>query len=166
MKITVEHEISPQSIADLFVTAIENGRSRSWCDGVYLTKLREHADDSLAMETTPPNITCAVLNEVLGDDRRQAPWYSREKLWARDDWAIAVHELADEEEEEEGAKLNEYTGNWVRVHTVDSAKLAAGFVVFAHDQPTDFNDFLQENEDAVTADLWLQCVALGEVIYG
>jgi hypothetical protein len=29
-----------------------------------------------------------------------------------------------------------------------------------------FMDVIMDNDDAVTADVWLQCVLLGEVVYG
>ena len=41
-----------------------------------------------------------------------------------------------------------------------------GSKVFADDFPRHFQDFVSDNDDAVTADVWLQCVCLGDVCYG
>jgi hypothetical protein len=41
-----------------------------------------------------------------------------------------------------------------------------GSQVFAQDFPRHYDDFITQNDDAVTADVWLQCVCLGDVVYG
>lgn len=44
--------------------------------------------------------------------------------------------------------------------------IVEGSKVFANDFPLQYHEFVTENDDAVTADCWLQCVCLGDVVYG
>lgn len=44
--------------------------------------------------------------------------------------------------------------------------IVEGSKVFANDFPRHYQDFVGDNDDAVTADCWLQCVCLGDVVYG
>lgn len=41
-----------------------------------------------------------------------------------------------------------------------------GTNTMAEEYERHFMDVIMENDDAVTADVWLQCVLLGEVVYG
>jgi hypothetical protein len=50
--------------------------------------------------------------------------------------------------------------------TFDSAALVNGLRLMAEKEPRHFADFMQENDDAVTGDVFLQCVLLKAVIYG
>ena len=45
-------------------------------------------------------------------------------------------------------------------------KLIAGLQVMANKYPRHFADFLAENDDAGTADVYLQCCLFGEIVYG
>lgn len=49
---------------------------------------------------------------------------------------------------------------------IDSAALVNGLRLMASDQPRHFADFVAENDDAITGDVFLQCVLLKAVIYG
>lgn len=44
--------------------------------------------------------------------------------------------------------------------------LAKGLEVMAAKYPRTFADFIAENDDACTADVFVQCVAFGKVVYG
>ena len=48
--------------------------------------------------------------------------------------------------------------------TLESMK--AGLAVFQEKAPHQFKAFMEENEDALTGDCFLQCCLLGEVVYG
>lgn len=50
--------------------------------------------------------------------------------------------------------------------TVTYAKLVAGLVVMAHDQPRHFGNFMGGNEGAETGDVYMQCVCFGKVVFG
>ncbi len=51
-------------------------------------------------------------------------------------------------------------------YSIDSKTLAEGLVVMAQKYPKACADFINENDDAETADIFLQCVCFGETIYG
>lgn len=44
-------------------------------------------------------------------------------------------------------------------------QIKKGLEVMARDFPTAFNDFLEENDDAITADLFGQCIVYGKDVY-
>jgi hypothetical protein len=46
------------------------------------------------------------------------------------------------------------------------ADLAKGLQTMAEKYPRHFADFVAENDDADTGDVFLQCVVLGDVVYG
>ena len=50
--------------------------------------------------------------------------------------------------------------------TLTWAMIKEGTRKFVMDFSSHYQDFLSENNDAVTADVWLQCVCLGDVVYG
>ena len=49
---------------------------------------------------------------------------------------------------------------------LDLPALIKGLRVMARKYPRHFTDFINENDDAITADVYLQCCLFGEVIYG
>jgi len=51
-------------------------------------------------------------------------------------------------------------------HTLDFAAIQRGFQVMAEKYPWHLAHFLEENEDAETGDVFLQCAVLGEIVYG
>jgi hypothetical protein len=57
-------------------------------------------------------------------------------------------------------------GEGVKIRTIDKLSLEAGLQLMAKKYPKHFNDFMSINEDAITGDVFLQLVVLGEVIYG
>jgi hypothetical protein len=64
-------------------------------------------------------------------------------------------------------------GGWLDVrdddggkHRVDREAIVKGLKTLAEKYPKHFADFLSENDDAETGDVFLQCICFGEVIYG
>lgn len=53
-----------------------------------------------------------------------------------------------------------------KTYVLDRNSMKRGFEVMARDYPQHWADFRKENEDSITADVWLQCALFGEVIYG
>ena len=137
MNITIE--ISPQRIADLMVSAIEgNHMTRAWCAGVSLERLGSKTGDAAvaAMETG-----------------NEDPWYANPNLYDGSGFAIDIGEQDEE------------TGK-VTSHLVTPAGFVAGLTLMATKHGRHFGAFMSENEDGITADVFLQCVALGDVVYG
>ena len=54
----------------------------------------------------------------------------------------------------------------VRSIYLNDSNLQQGLAIMAEHYPHHFNNFIEENEDAITGDVFLQCVVFGEVIYG
>lgn len=52
------------------------------------------------------------------------------------------------------------------IHTLDLKAIKKGLQIMAKDYPRHFNDFMQENDDACTSDVFLQCCLFGEVVFG
>lgn len=57
-------------------------------------------------------------------------------------------------------------GEEEKKYVLDLAAIERGLLAMASKYPTDFADFDQENDDANTGDIFLQCCLFGEAIYG
>lgn len=138
---TVETTITDKRIADLMTTAVEcNDMTTQWCAGVYLSGPYKEQEDELKTD-------------------EGYPWYANPYFYARDDFEIEVVEVVDE-----GEDWDDETN--LKRHRCDRAKLKQAFELMARDNKRHFDDFLGENEDAITADVFLQLLALGEIVYG
>ena len=51
-------------------------------------------------------------------------------------------------------------------YILDSKAIQQGMKVMAEKYPRHFENFLDENDDAITGDVFLQCCLFGEVVYG
>jgi hypothetical protein len=151
MQITVTTEIPSRRIADLFVTAIESGdpvtcaARGGWCYGVYWQS-----------KGVDPRISDTV-------------WYDDPATYERDDFQLEIWEVADENAYVRGAgdKANIENGA-LKVHKIGKEQIAAGLTKLAasKDYGHHYADIINENDDASTADTFLQFVVLGEVVYG
>lgn len=52
------------------------------------------------------------------------------------------------------------------VHTLDQAAIERGLKLMAEKWGRHFGDFMSENDDATTADVFLQLCLLGDIVYG
>lgn len=135
----LEISIPAERIAYAFCAAIEgNSMTRAWCSDVLLA-------GSWAERLLTPDV---IKSPVLAD-----PWYSDPKLWASPLAALRVIEF----DESDGKKTS---------HFVDYTKLRRGLRIMAEQHGRHFGDFMAEEGDGVTADVFLQCIALGKVVYG
>lgn len=53
-----------------------------------------------------------------------------------------------------------------KTYKLDLISITRGLHVMAEKEPRHFADFLSEDDDATTGDVFLQCCLFGEVIYG
>lgn len=60
----------------------------------------------------------------------------------------------------------EFDGDEEKTHRVTRDNLLKAFELMATKHGQHFGDFMQENDDGVTADVFLQLFAMGEVKYG
>jgi hypothetical protein len=91
--------------------------------------------------------------DVAPDDQHKGPWYDNPNRYADPDFKI---EVVESEPSDEGDGK----------HIVDQAAIAKGLEVMARKYPSHFADMVGETDDAITADVFLQCVTLGDVVYG
>lgn len=84
-------------------------------------------------------------------------WYAEPAMYAGE-FQVEVHEIVDESKEAEGDNI--------RRHLCDRAAFEKGLTIMAERYGDHFGDLLKENDDNITQDVFLQCVALGEVVYG
>lgn len=134
--VTTKAYITPEDIADLMVTAIEGG------SGYWLGGMRK--------VTTPTDW------HRKDDDM---PWYSDPDFWAGD-FCVAVRTVDYDPVPRDDRDPIE------REQHLTPAKITAGLQIMADEYPDHFADLLQDNVDAATADVFLQCCVLGEIVYG
>ena len=106
-----------------------------------------------AIESGGSNYWCGGVElEVNEATALVSPWYSDPTLY---EGAFLIVVLECDEE----------TGK-DKIHRCNQAAFAKGFVLMAEKHGSHFGDFMAENEDTITADVFLQCIALGDVVYG
>lgn len=52
------------------------------------------------------------------------------------------------------------------VYKLDREAIERGLKTMAEKYPKHFGDFMSENDDAITGDVFLQCCLLGKIVYG
>jgi len=175
MKLLVTTEIPLKRVADLLCTAFEGGGVGYWCRIVKQVKprgggpetwaLRAFADDKGTKGTVYPHIEYVPNGGMLylaEDD---------DDLRALEDSYDAYRRDADEHRQGAEPDPVQDIVEWLEEGSVTVWKLdldacKRGLQVMAEEYPRHFADFMSENEDAETADVWLQCCLFGEVVYG
>ncbi len=135
--VKVSHEITEQRVRDLLCSAWEGGSSY-WCSCID----RQVPPAALA--------TIAAIKAERLDKTGDGCFYSHEYPFIN---GVTLVLTADEEEDDKPLHL-------------DRAALVRGLQVMAEKYPRQFNDFLTENDDAETGDIYLQCCIFGEAIFG
>jgi hypothetical protein len=82
----------------------------------------------------------------------ERPWYSDPAVWRNPTTVVTANY-------DDGESGKSVTSDF------DMISLVAGLQLFAEKEPEDFMDFIEENEDAYTADLFFQYWLLGEKIF-
>lgn len=88
--------------------------------------------------------------------RERAPkdatnWYESGASYATDDDTEVLMTVLEDEGTE---------------HTITLGSIRSGLQFMADSYPTHFADILTRNDDAITGDVFVQCVVFGEIIYG
>lgn len=92
--------------------------------------------------------------DVAPDDpNRGDPWYANPIRYADPDLRLKIVEI----DEDSGATTD---------HIVTQADIENGLKLMAEKSGQHFGDLMQETDDAITADVFLQYVTFGEVVYG
>lgn len=53
-----------------------------------------------------------------------------------------------------------------REYRLDLESIKSGIQTMASKYPRHYSDFVSENDDAITGDVFLQCCVFGEIVYG
>jgi hypothetical protein len=141
----IEIEIAPRRIADLMVTAIEGG-SNYWCRSVLL--LRWEPGNHFSEVLSGREAVAAAEADSESDN-----WYDCPALFG--DGSLFEIEVGEYNEEGEPQSRR-----------ITQADFKVGLKLMAEKYGQHFGDFLNDNEDATTADVFLQCVALKDIVYG
>lgn len=83
----------------------------------------------------------------------QPQWYCCPEIYD-DKLELSVGELVDE------------TLGEIKTHTITLQHIKDGLQWMAENQPVHFQDMIDENDDAITADIFLQSIVLREIVYG
>lgn len=80
------------------------------------------------------------------------------------DW---LHEVPfDTKGELKIALSKEGKGSLIEFHFLNLSKIQKGIEIMHNKYPRHYADFISENADAITADVFLQCCLFGETIFG
>ena len=153
MLITTQVEIPAERIADMMVGAMEqNNMTRSWVAAV---RLRNPTEDQVA------------------ERHKETIWYASPSLWA-EEFEVDIWEISDESvygghfdpEIDPDIDLAELAELGLTKHTITRQDLEQGLKLMASTCAGHFGNMLQENDDNITHDVFLQCIVLKDVVYG
>jgi hypothetical protein len=98
---------------------------------------------------------CASLTppDSYKPDERMRPWYANASFYSGD-FVIEVIEH------------DEHTKGRGTMNLLTPDKMRTGLDLMANKHESHFNDMMQENGDATTADVFLQLCLFGELVYG
>lgn len=97
------------------------------------------------------NYWCEGFHSVGPIANTPDPWYSTAEYYEKD-FQIKVVEFTEGEEPE--------------THILNRESFLKGLQLMAEKSPNDFADFIGENDDAGTSDVFLQYATFGEIRYG
>lgn len=143
MDITIPTSISDQRVGDLLCCAIEGGIGY-WAAIVGYEKPEQMPSKG-----------------VLGD----------EKITRYIDYPIAGGAVLfqapedDSTDDDEGFYVDP-DGQRLPVYRLDREALTRGMKIMQDKYPRHFGNFISENDDAETGDVFVQCCLLGEIVYG
>ena len=153
--ITIEHVIEHKRLSDLLVGAFEGG-SNGW---YWIERFIE-----------PRSMPRWVQNDKLGLPRHA--WYPLTR-----DGGLLVSGRTAQAEETDGpmflSRRDPAYKQWLHDHVrptkgklLNLRAVTRGVQIMAQKYPHHFKAFVDEDDDATTADVFLQCAVLGDVIYG
>ena len=99
-------------------------------------------------------LSTAYRNSITNDDRCNKDFYTGKSFRAA--WAINHPKYC--------MLVKELEEN--KTYMIDLDKMLSGLEIMCKKYPRHKEDFLNDNEDAATADAFIQCTIFGEIIYG
>lgn len=138
MKLTFTKEIDVSRVRELLCCAIEGG-SAYWA--------------IIEKFVYPPGTTAEDFN-TGGRCQLEEHWPRSMLLPFMEGGAVII---GDKEDQGNGKRLK---------GSLDLASIERGFQVLFDKHPDRLSEFLAENEDADTGDVFLQCCLFGEIVFG
>jgi hypothetical protein len=135
----------------------------------YLNDTEEKISKTSVEITTSTEISCGRVYSLLVGAFEGGSGY-----WMRS-WGIAVlpHGYTRSDIEFAHAEVPLLRGGCLEVtdidgnsHALDLPACKRGLEIMAREHGRHWQDFVREGDDAITADVFLQCACMGEVIYG
>lgn len=99
-----------------------------------------------------------VIDEFVKPEVGDVPWPGETQSFRHLDYPVRKGGALVIRDKEQG-----FDG---QIRSVDRETLVAGLKVMAKKYLRHFTDFIEEDDDATTGDVFLQCVCFGEAIYG
>ena len=119
------------------------------------------------------NISNLLCNALEGGSNY---WYNIEEMHAPEDYSSVrssenmIHSHLDYPCNPGGylvfSSLEDDEINGQSRWVLDGASIYYGLKIMAEKYPKHFGDFIADNDDAITGDVFLQCCLFGEMIYG
>lgn len=131
-------EVPLERVVNAIIGALEGGYS-PWMHAF------QHTD-------TPATVEALAVSK---DDADPTIWYARETFWRAGGQAQVRFDRETDEEGEGGGTMSVGYLDFVR-----------GLNLMASNAPRHFADLVAENDDAVTHDVFMQMVVLGDIVYG
>ena len=154
MKITTEVEITDSQVSDLLCDAFEGG-SNYWIGSVSYYYKGRHVSSTELRKLLQGSSALFDSSMPFKDMKHEVVEYPP-YIWLP---LIKDGEVKIQVEESEGG------GKFITYH-LNLEELAGGMVKFANQYQKHFQDFINENSDAITGDVFLQCCLFGKIIYG
>lgn len=91
----------------------------------------------------------------------------REDKWAKallHGKGVMVYDLYDEDAEDFDGDIKDFPASAKHHITIDDVK--KGLELMRDQYPRHYADLVEENDDLITGDVWLQLAVFGELIYG
>lgn len=151
--ITITTEIPMQRVLDLVISALDSASIRYW--------LRRYGDEKDPDDEDEENDGCHYITSLPdGFDPNALGWLDDKPWKAHTDYFAPLVEggtmtLFVENDRDDGKDAI----------VLDLEAMKRGLAVMAKQEPKHFGDFMQENDDATTADVFMQCCAFGKVVY-
>lgn len=140
--IKVTEEIPLRRVYEMLVSAFEGG-SNYW----YMVE-----------DIKKPVMPYTFTDKMWNDKREADPtWLHTEEIPFNEGGALMI---SDEKADE--PTITEATGFF----RLDLKAIEKGMQIFARDHRNHYAEFVKDNDDAETADVFLQCCVFGDVIYG
>lgn len=145
--VTAPREVPESRVRDLLCTAFEGWMS-NWA-----TKPEMHLRDGLKPEDLRTNHDTGHKGSEAAKVGEYFPSYQLCPF------IEGCHlSIQDTEEEDDNGKPV--------VYRLDRESMVAALDLMAKEHPQHFNNFMEESDDAITGDVFLQLACMGEVVYG